>query len=94
MSQQWQGEQRQTQAVDVLSSVRNQPILGQQGANATYVGRVIVELWETSAKDDSKGIAISVSAMNGDNATLLERVANGLLKRVQSAASQGKRLFE
>lgn len=94
MSQKWQ-KQEINQSGDPLSGYQGKPILGQQGPNARYLGRVIVELWEIKdAKNDSYNIAISSGAVDRDNATLIERIAVALSARVQAAKAQGKRLFE
>ncbi len=94
MSHEWK-QQETNQTGDPLSGYQGRPILGQQGPNARYLGRVIVELWETqNTMNDSYNIAISSGAVDEDNATLIERIAGALVTRVQAAKNQGKRLFE
>jgi hypothetical protein len=94
MSQEWK-KQETTRMGDPLSGYQGRPILGQQGPNAKYLGRVIVELWETnSTTNDSNNIAVSAGAVDEDNATFIERIAAALSERVQAAKAQGKRLFE
>ncbi len=68
---------------DPLAHNIGMPILGQQGVNSTFVGRVIVELWEESdGLDDSYHIAFSIDAASGDEKTLLQRVSLALSARV------------
>lgn len=94
MSHEWK-KQETNQMGDPLSGYRGEPILGKQGPNARYLGRVIVELWEiNSTKNDSYNIAISAGAVDEDNSTLIERIAAALSSRVQAANAQGRRLFE
>ncbi len=67
-------------APDPLADFRHRPIIG-EAQGKTYVGRVIVELWEdSSAPDDARGIAMSADAVNGDHAALARRVAAALPK--------------
>lgn len=80
---QWQKQEASNSAVDPLANSIGVPILGQQGPNAQYMGRVIVELWETGdGKDDSYHIAFRIDAATGDEKTLLQRVAAALSARV------------
>jgi hypothetical protein len=70
--------------VDPLASYQGQPILGQRGPNKHYVGRVVVELWETGQPvDDSHQIVFTADATDGNHGALLRRIAPALLKRVQ-----------
>lgn len=70
--------------VDPLASYEGKPILGQGGANRHYVGRVVVELWETGQPvDDSHQIVFTADATDGNHGALLRRIAPALLKRVQ-----------
>lgn len=72
-------------AVDPLASYQGKPILGQGGANKHYVGRVVVELWETGQPvDDSHQIVFTADATDGNHGALLRRIASALLKRVQT----------
>lgn len=80
---QWQEKRVSGSANDPLANNIGRPILGQQGANATYVGRVIIELWEHGdGLDDSYHITASIDAVNGDEKTLLKRIATALPARV------------
>jgi hypothetical protein len=69
---------------DPLASYEGKPILGQHGSSQRYVGRVVVELWETEQSvDDSQRIVFTADAADGNHSALLRRVAPALLKRVQ-----------
>lgn len=81
---QWQKRDVPGSASDPLANYQGVPILGQQRDSAYYVGRVIVELWEPeSGLDDSYSFACSIEAVNGDNKSLLRRVAAALPARVK-----------
>jgi hypothetical protein len=68
---------------DHLANYQGKPILGQR-ANKRYVGRVVVELWETGQPvDDSQQIVFTADATDGNHGALLRRIASALLKRVQ-----------
>ncbi len=70
--------------VDPLASYQGNPILGQHGSGQRYVGRVVVELWETGQpEDDSQRIIFTADAADGNHGALLRRVAPALLKRAQ-----------
>ncbi len=94
MSHEW--KKQETHQTDApLANYQGMPILGQQGPSAQYLGRVIIELWETNGtKDDVNNIAISAGAVDEDNSTLTERIAAALSTKVQTAKARGKRLFE
>ncbi len=80
---QWEKKMAPGSTSDPLANHIGMPILGQQGPNAQFVGRVIVELWENNdGKDDSYHIAFSVDAVSGDEKALLKRVAAALPARV------------
>lgn len=71
-------------ADDPLQAYRKKPIISHAGANATYVGRVVIELWSDSGvSDDAKMIAITADAVDGKHAKLLERIAPALSRRMQ-----------
>ncbi len=82
MSDKWQTQE--FSADDPLSSHRGRPIISAGGPNQKYVGRVIIEFWESdSARDDTNKIAYSADAVDGDHPALLRRVAAALAARVQ-----------
>ena len=84
MSHQWQKKEVPGNAPDPLGNYQGVPILGRQREMAQYVGRVIVELWEpSSGLDDSYSFAFRIDATNGDEKTLLKRVAAALPERVK-----------
>jgi hypothetical protein len=69
---------------DPLAAYRKQPVISGAGSNATYVGRVVIELWsDGGVSDDAKMIAITADAVDGKHANLLERVALALTRRMQ-----------
>jgi hypothetical protein len=71
-------------ADDPLLPYRKKPIMSDAGPNATYVGRVILELWsDDGVTDDAKMLAISADAVDGKHTKLLERIAQALLHRMQ-----------
>lgn len=68
-----------TGAPDPLADYRDRPIISRAGPSKTYVGRVIVELWEDQDNpDDAHSMTVSAEAHDGDNAALLKRVATAL----------------
>jgi hypothetical protein len=71
----WQGEEHA--APDPLAKYQGQPLISAASPSSTYVGRVIVELWD-SGGEDWRSLAVSADAAVGDNAALLQRVAAAL----------------
>jgi hypothetical protein len=79
----WQASET-SGAPDPLADYRHRPIISGGGGDLTYVGRVIVELWESSSGlDDSRTMAMSAEARDGDHAALARRVAAALPRAVQ-----------
>lgn len=73
-----------TSVDDPLAAYRKRPVISGAGPNATYVGRVVIELWsDGGTSDDAQMIAITADAMDGKHANLLERVAQALTRRMQ-----------
>lgn len=69
---------------DPLQGYRKKPIISGAGSNATYVGRVILELWsDGGVSDDAEMIAVTSDAADGQHAKLLERVAPALSRMMQ-----------
>ncbi|HEY7343231.1 MAG TPA: hypothetical protein VH591_20330 [Ktedonobacterales bacterium] len=68
---------------DPLAAYRKKPIISGAGSNATYMGRVVVELWsDGGVSDDAEMIAITADAVDGKHANLLERVTSALTRRM------------
>lgn len=81
-SSEWQ--QQVSSVDDPLEGYHKKPIISRGGPNATYLGRVVIELWDdASSPDDAAKIAMAVDAVGGDHATFLERVASALTQRLQ-----------
>lgn len=79
----WQVQQGP--APDPLKDYRKQPIISRAGPHSTYVGRVIIELYEDDmGGTDAPNIAMTAGAVDGQHARLLERVAKALTTRLQS----------
>lgn len=71
-------------ADDPLQPYRKQPIISGAGSNATYVGRVVIELWsDGGVSDDSEMIAVTADAVDGKHAQLLDRIAPALSRTMQ-----------
>jgi hypothetical protein len=71
------------QAADPLAGFAGKPILAAQSAGATYLGRVVIEVWDTGrSHDPSFGLTFSSDAVDGNHRNLLRHVANGLPTRV------------
>jgi hypothetical protein len=69
---------------DPLAQYAHKPMLAAAGKGAKYLGRVIIEVWETgNATDDSQRLTFSSEAVDGNHEALLTRVAAGLPKRVE-----------
>jgi hypothetical protein len=82
MSKQW--EKRVSTAPDPLKDFRKKPIISGGGPKAKYLGRVIVELWDTGeGRDDSYNIAYSSAPVDGKYTELVKRVATALVERVR-----------
>lgn len=71
----WQGAEEA--GPDPLAKYARQPIISAGAPNSTYVGRVILELWD-SGGDDWRSMAVSTDAAEGADAALLQRVAKAL----------------
>jgi hypothetical protein len=63
----------------LLPAYQGRPILG-SNMGATYLGRVIFELWGDSngIASDSSGLAFTSNAVNGNDAALLSRIVAAL----------------
>jgi hypothetical protein len=69
---------------DPLAPYRKTPVISGAGPNATYLGRVVVELWsDGGVSDDAQMIAITADAVDGKHANLLERVTRALTLQMQ-----------
>ncbi len=75
-----------TSAPDIFGSVRGKPVLGTAGYTKRYVGRVVVELWEpvTGAPQDSRFMALTADAVDGNHKGLAERVGDALTAQIAS----------
>jgi hypothetical protein len=86
---QWEKKMVPGTGSDPLAKHIGVPILGKQGINAQYVGRVIVELWDHGdGVDDSYHIAYSIEPAIGDAKTLIKRVAAALPARVKRSLNR------
>lgn len=63
---------------DLFEGLHGRPIVGQGGAEAEYVGRVIVELWEKPGSTDSQMLAYSVYPVSGNSVRLMDRIVSAL----------------
>lgn len=71
-------------ADDPLAHYRKQPIISRTGPDSTYLGRVIIELYDDGRGGaDADNIAVTAGAMDGQHAQLLERVEKALATRLQ-----------
>lgn len=69
---------------DPLAAFHKKPIISSGGTDATYVGRIVIEMWDTpEARDDADRIAITSDAVDGKHADLLVRLAKALPSIVQ-----------
>jgi hypothetical protein len=68
---------------DPLQNYQKRPIISEAVPNTTYVGRVIIELWEDGSSPDDKMIAMTAEAVNGRHPQLLDRIAAALAKAMQ-----------
>jgi hypothetical protein len=69
-------------SAEPLAQFAGKPVLAAQ-PGAKYVGRVVVEVWDTGrSSDQSHGLAFSSEAVDGNHGALLKRVAAGLSARV------------
>lgn len=74
-------------SVEPLASFAGKPILASQGSGSKYIGRVVVEVWDTGTSiDPSYGLSFSSDAVDGNQKALLRRVAAGLSARVAKLA--------
>jgi len=72
-----------TEVDDPLKGYDKKPVISRGGPNATYVGRVIIEMWDGVGRDDGDRIAMVVGAMDGHHGEFLERIAAALTLRLQ-----------
>lgn len=72
-----------SRADDPLAAYQGKPVIS-QGSGGTYVGRVVLELWDASdgTGDDAGGLAITSDAADGDHSSLLNRVTSALPVKV------------
>jgi hypothetical protein len=71
-------------ADDPLQAYRKKPIISHAGSDATYVGRIIIELWsDDNMTDDAEMIAITADAVDGKHAKLLDRITHALSRKMQ-----------
>lgn len=68
---------------DPLTGYDKKPVISRGGSNATYAGRVIIEMWDGVGRDDGDRIALVVGAIDGHHGEFLERVAAALTLRLQ-----------
>ena len=81
MSHQWKGSV--SKVADPLEGFQGQPIVSLVGPNQRYLGRVVVELYETPNSSDVNQLAFTIDAANGvDSSDLLKRIAAALSLRV------------
>lgn len=69
-------------AIDPLHGYHGKPIVSDAVPGESYVGRVIVELWDVPGRGDESNLAISVDAVDRDQPQLLQRVAAALPRRL------------
>lgn len=68
-----------------LASYSGKPILASQGPAAVFLGRVVVEVWQTPGSvgsEPGRDLSFSSEAVDGNHSALLRRVAAGLAQRV------------
>lgn len=66
-------------ADDPLAAHHKKPVISSGGPNATYLGRIVIELWDTpEARDDADRIALTSDASDGKHADLLSRIVTAL----------------
>ena len=81
MAQNWKTEI--TEVNDPLANYQGQPIISRGSPTSTYLGRVVLELWqEGSTSNDADGLAVTADAVNENHNGLLQRVAAALPIRV------------
>ncbi len=76
-------------ATDPLAGLHSQPIISNGGADSTFAGRVIIELWQKAGRADASGLAYVVEAIDGNHASLLNRVATALPLRLADNSPTG-----
>lgn len=65
-----------------LAKYTAKPIISDAEPHGSYLGRVILELWETG-NGDWRSLAVSVDAVDGDGLSLLRRVTTALPAAVE-----------
>ena len=64
---------------DPLAAYHNKPVISSGGPDATFLGRIVFEFWDTpGARDDADRIAFTSGAVDGNHAELLARLAAAL----------------
>jgi len=73
---------------DPFAGFSGKPMFSGGGPTATYVGRVVIELWESPNMTDEQTMAITTDTTGSvDWKTLLQRVAAALPARIAHSPS-------
>lgn len=73
-------------SADPLPHLQGRPFVGVESPGITYVGRVIIELWDAPGMDDAQQLRYAVDAANGDAVAAARRAAASLPIRLSSSA--------
>ncbi len=71
---------------DPLPQLHGRPLVGVERPGRSYVGRVVIELWNAPGVDDTQQLTYAVDAANGDNAAVVQRAAAALPIRLSSVS--------
>ena len=79
------GELSYTNKQDPLENLYGKPMISQENPDTRYLGRVIIELYESPGASDAAGLAYTIDPASGtniDEKTLIKRIADALSLRI------------
>lgn len=79
------GELIQTNNPDPLENFYGKPLISQELSGTKYLGRLVIELYESPGASDADGLAYTIDPahnVNIDEKTLLKRIVDALPLRV------------
>jgi hypothetical protein len=84
------GELRETGRSDPLAAHYGKPLISEASTHVRYLGRVVIELYESEGITDEMGLAYTIDPASDtglDAATLAKRISEAFVTRVPKDAS-------
>jgi hypothetical protein len=79
------GELSYSNEPDPMQNVYGKPMISEEHPHTRYLGRVVIELYESPGASDVNGLAYTIdpaSGVNIDEKTLIKRIADALSLRI------------